>query len=82
MQFVCKNYSKYEEFFIYQILVKSFDCEFMYELLCFFMMQVTGVGYNSFGEVYCNNEIVHGQTHPSLTNVIKVSSFCLYKQMN
>ncbi|XP_074645561.1 calcium-transporting ATPase type 2C member 1-like [Tubulanus polymorphus] len=37
---------------------------------------VSGVGYNGIGEVTCNNEIVHNNSHPDITKLIEVGVLC------
>ena len=39
-------------------------------------MQVSGVGYNSRGDVICNGCQVDGNSHPSLSKVIEVGCIC------
>ena len=38
--------------------------------------QVSGVGYNSVGEVRCGGQLVDGHTHPSLSKVLEVGCLC------
>ena len=44
-----------------------------HSLHTYFILQVTGVGYNADGHVTCDGEIVHENSHPTITKLIQVS---------
>ncbi|XP_029863510.2 calcium-transporting ATPase type 2C member 1 isoform X4 [Aquila chrysaetos chrysaetos] len=38
--------------------------------------EVTGVGYNRFGEVMLNGEIIHGYNNPSISKIVEAGCVC------
>uniref|UniRef100_A0A7N4P352 Calcium-transporting ATPase n=1 Tax=Sarcophilus harrisii TaxID=9305 RepID=A0A7N4P352_SARHA len=38
--------------------------------------EVTGVGYNQFGEVILDGDVVHGFYHPSISRIVEVGCVC------
>ena len=38
--------------------------------------QVSGVGYSTKGEVVCEQDVVHRDTHPTISKVIEVGIVC------
>lgn len=43
--------------------------------LWLFVLQVTGVGYNRFGEVMLDGEVIHGYNNPSISKIVEVRSW-------
>lgn len=43
-------------------------------MYCFwlFVLQVTGVGYNRFGDVMLDGEVIHGYNNPSVSKIVEV----------
>lgn len=38
--------------------------------------QVTGVGYNQFGEVIVDGDVVHGFYNPAVSRIVEVKLYC------
>ncbi|CAH1779403.1 unnamed protein product [Owenia fusiformis] len=38
--------------------------------------EVSGVGYNAEGDIYCNNELIHPTTHSSFSKVVEAGLVC------
>lgn len=55
-----------------------FDCHQVSSLLIpLHVPQVTGVGYNQFGEVIVDGDVVHGFYNPAVSRIVEVKLYCL-----
>lgn len=46
-----------------------------YYTVCVINPQVTGVGYNQFGEVIVDGDVVHGFYNPAVSRIVEVKIY-------
>lgn len=55
-----------------------FDCyQVLSLLILFYVFQVIGVGYNQFGEVIVDGDVVYGFYNLVVSRIVEVKLYCL-----